>query len=96
MSIEEINNHFLPEQMKFYVYLDEDDFGELVFVSKFKVDRESGEVEIDDAISIHSAMKLQSGDPRIDIIEKYAPYLVRYEVTANLEFKVEEIYDWRI
>ena len=91
MSREEINSHFLPEQMKFYVYLDEDYLGELVFVSKIKFDRESGELEVDDTISIHSAMKLQSGDPRIDIIEKYAPYLVRYEVTANLEYKVEEM-----
>lgn len=96
MGREEINNHFLPKQMKFYVYLDEDDLGELVFVSKIKFDRESGEVEVDDTISIHSAMKLQSGDPRIDIIEKHAPYLVRYEVTANLEFRVEESHDWKI
>lgn len=96
MGREEINNHFLPEQMKFYVYLDEDCLGELVFVSKIKFDRESGEVEADGTISIHSAMKLQSGDPRIDIIEKYAPYLVRYEVTANLDFRVEESHDWKI
>lgn len=96
MSREEINNHFLPKQATFYIYLDEDDFGELVFVSKIKFDRESGEVEVDDTIFIHSAMKLQSGDPRIDIIEEYAPYLVRYEVTANLEYRVEESHDWKI
>ena len=91
MGREEINDNFLPKEAKFYIYLDEDYLGELVFISQFKIDRESGEVELDDTISIHSAMKLQSGDPRIDIIEEYAPYLVRYEVTANLEFKAEEM-----
>ena len=96
MSREEINSNFLPKQTKFYVYLDEDDLGELVFISKFSVDRESGEVEVDDAIDIRSAMQLQLGDPRIDIIEKYAPYLVRYEVTASLEFRAEESHDWKI
>lgn len=96
ISREEINNNFLPKQAKFYVYLDEDDFGELVFISQFKIDRESGEIELDDTIFIHSAMKLQPGDPRIDILEEYAPYLVRYEVTANLEFEAEESYDWKI
>lgn len=96
MGREEINNHFLPKQMKFYVYLDEDYLGELVFISKIKFDRESGELEVDDTISIHSAMKLQSGDPRIDIIEEYAPYLVRYEVTASLDYKLEESHDWKL
>ena len=91
MSREEINKHFLPKQTKFYVYLDEDSLGELVFISKFSVDRESGEVTLDDTISIHSAMKLTLDDPRVEVLEKYAPYLVRYEVTANLEFKEEEM-----
>ena len=91
MGREEINNHFLPEQTKFYVYLDEDDFGELVFVSKINFDRESDKVEVDDTIFIHSAMKLQFGDPRIEIIERYAPYLLRYEVTATLEYKSEDM-----
>lgn len=96
MGREEINNHFLPEQAKFYIYLDEDSLGELVFISKFRVDRESGEVTLDDAISIHSAMKLTLDDPRVEVLEKYAPYLVRYEVTANLDYKLEESHDWRI
>ena len=87
MSREEINNHFLPKQTKFYVYLDEDSLGELVFISQFNIDR--GEVNLDDTISIYNAMKLPLGDPRVDILEKYAPYLVRYEVTANLEYNAE-------
>ena len=96
MSREEINNHFLPKQAKFYVYLDEDYLGELAFVSQFRFDRESGEVEVDNTISIYNAMKLPLGDPRVDIIEKYAPFLIRYEVTANLEYRVEESHDWKI
>lgn len=90
MSREEINKHFLPKQAKFYIYLDEDNLGELVFVSKIKIDRESGEVEVDDTISIYNAMKLTLDDPRVEVLEKHAPYLVRYEVTANLEYRVEE------
>ena len=91
ISREEINDNFLPKQAKFYVYLDEDDFGELVFISQFKIDRESGEIELDDTISIYSAMKLTLDDPRVEVLEKYAPYLVRYEVTANLDYKLEEM-----
>ena len=91
MSREEINDNFLPKQTKFYVYLDEDNVGELVFISKIKFDRESGEVELDDTIFIDSAMKLLSSDPRVEILEKHAPYLVRYEVTANLEYKLDDM-----
>lgn len=96
MSREEINNHFLPKQAKFYIYLDEDNLGELVFVSKIKVDRDSGKVEVDDTISIYNAMKLTLDDPRVEVLEKHAPYLVRYEVTASLDYKLEESHDWRI
>jgi len=96
MSREEINNHFLPEQTKFYIYLDEDSLGELVFVSQITIDFDSGGVEVDDTISIYNAMKLPLDDPRVNILEKYAPYLVRYEVTANLEFRVEESHDWKL
>lgn len=96
MGREEINKHFLPKQVKFYVYLDEDSLGELVFISHFKIDRESGETTLNNTISIHNAMKLSLDDPRVEVLEKYAPYLVRHEVTANLEFKVEENNDWRI
>lgn len=90
MGREEINKHFLPKQVKFYIYLDEDSLGELVFISQFKIDRESGETTLNNTISIHNAMKLSLDDPRVDVMEKYAPYLVRYEVTANLEYRVEE------
>lgn len=96
MGREEINKHFLPKQVKFYIYLDEDYLGELVFISNFRVDRENGEVTLDDTISIHDAMKLPLGDPRVEVLEKYAPYLVRHEVTANLDYKLEESHDWRI
>lgn len=96
MGREEINKHFLPKQVKFYIYLDEDSLGELVFISQFKIDRESGETTLNNTISIHNAMKLSLDDPRVEVLEKYAPYLVRHEVTANLEFKVEENHDWRI
>lgn len=96
MGREEINEHFLQEQTKFYIYLDEDYFGELVFISKFRVDRESGEVTLDDTINIHDAMKLTLDDPRVEVLEKHAPYLVRYEVTASLDYKLEESHDWRI
>lgn len=90
MSREEINNHFLPKQTKFYIYLDEDDLGELVFVSQITIDFDNDRVELDDTISIYNALKLPLDDPRVDVMEKYAPYLVRHEVTANLEYRVEE------
>ena len=90
MSREEINNHFLPKQTKFYIYLDEDDLGELVFVSQLTIDFDNDRVELDDTISIYNALKLPLDDPRVDVMEKYAPYLVRHEVTANLEYRVEE------
>ena len=96
MSREEINNHFLPKQTKFYIYLDEDDLGELVFVSQITIDFDNDRVELDDTISIYNALKLPLDDPRVDVMEKYAPYLVRYEVTANLEYRVEESHDWKL
>ncbi len=96
MGREEINEHFLPKQTKFYIYLDEDNLGELVFVSQITIDFDSDEVKLDDTISIYNAMKLPLDDPRVDILEKYAPYLVRYEVTANLEYRVEESHDWKL
>ena len=96
MSREEINNHFLPKQTKFYIYLDEDSLGELVFVSQITIDFDRDEVELDDTISIYNAMKLPLGDPRVYILEKYAPFLIRYEVTANLEYRVEESHDWKL
>lgn len=89
MSREEINDHFLPKQAKFYIYLDEDDLGELVFVSQITIDFDNDRVELDDTISVYNALKLPLDDPRVDVMEKYAPYLVRYEVTANLEYKAE-------
>ena len=90
MSREEINNHFLPKQAKFYIYLDEDSLGELVFVSQLTIDFDNHRVELDDTISIYNALKLPLDDPRVDVMEKYVPYLVRHEVTANLEYRVEE------
>ena len=92
MSREEINDHFLPKQTKFYIYLDEDDLGELVFVSQITIDFDNDRVELDDTISIYNALKLPLDDSRVDVMEKYAPYLVRHEVTANLEYRVEEYY----
>lgn len=96
MGREEINKYFLPKQVKFYIYLDEDSLGELVFISQFKIDRESGEITLNNTISIHNAMKLSLDDPRVEVLEKYAPYLVRYEVTASLDYKLEESHDWKI
>ena len=90
MSREEINDHFLPKQAKFYIYLDENDLGELVFVSQITIDFDNDRVELDDTISIYNALKLPLDDPRVDVMEKYVPYLVRHEVTANLEYRVEE------
>lgn len=86
IKLSDLNEGVFAEKRVFYVFLDENDIGELEFVSGLGFFE--GKLYFDTHYEISYASKFVSGHPMIEKIENEYPHLMKYEVTANYNYKL--------
>ena len=86
IKLSDLNEGIFAEKRVFYVFLDENELGELEFVSGVGVFE--GKTYFDTHYEISNASKFVSGHPLIEKLETEYPHLMKYEVTANYTYKL--------
>lgn len=86
IKLSDLNEGVFAKERVFYVFLDENELGELEFVSGVGVIE--GKIYFGTHYEISNASKFVSGHPMIEKIENEYPHLMKYEVKANYTYKL--------